>query len=146
MSVSTKINYDLWANQQILDAIKKVTDETLLTELTRLFAHLFKAQIIWYNRVQQINEKTEIWGNYTIEECASLLNDSPAMLEGIAAKRGESCSYTNSKGRTFESSVSDIFDHLIIHGQHHRAQILMILSKAGIDHPATDYIFYVRSL
>lgn len=146
MSTEKKIEYDLWANRQILEAIKKVSDEELLSDLTRLFAHLFKAQIIWYNRMMDISEKTEIWGNYSVEECSSLLNDSPAMLEGIARKIGVTCAYKNSKGVEFESSVEDIFEHVIIHGQHHRSQILMLLSKAGIDHPATDYIFYARSL
>lgn len=146
MSVNEKIEYDLWANQHTLRAIKKVQDESILSELTRLFAHLFKAQIIWYNRIQKIQEKVEIWGNYTMEECESLLNDSHAMLEGIASKLGGQCAYTNSKGKSFEDTVDDIFEHVIIHGQHHRAQIFLLLRKAGFEPPTTDYIFYKRSL
>ena len=146
MSFSKKIGYDLWANQKILDTLKTIKEETLLSECTRLFAHLFKAQIIWYNRTHGINEETEIWGTYTLEECISLLNDSHAMLEGLAARFGENFSYTNSAGDLFESSAEDIFEHVIIHGQHHRAQILTLLSRAGIPHPSTDYIFYIRSL
>ena len=146
MSVQTKIEYDLWANQQVLQALKKVSDKETLSEATRLFAHLFKAQVIWYNRIAGIKEKVQIWGTYTVEECESLLNDSHAMLEGIAAKIDTSCFYTNSNGTTFENAVADIFDHVIIHGQHHRAQISLILRKAGYNPPGTDYIFYLRSL
>ena len=146
MSAQQKINYDLWANQQILSLIKKVTDPALLSELTRLFAHLFKAQVIWYNRVQKINDTVPVWGDYTIEECESLLNDSPAMLEGIASKRNESRRYFNSNGNAFEDKVEDIFEHVIIHGQHHRAQISLILRKEGFAPPPTDYIFYLRTL
>ncbi len=146
MSVQKKIDYDLWANQQVLKAIKEVSEKKILEEATRLFAHLFKAQVIWYNRIAGIKEKIEIWGTYTVEECESLLNDSHAMLEGIAAKNHEKCSYKNSKGEPFETSVEDIFDHVIIHGQHHRAQISLILRKAGYNPPGTDYIFYLRSL
>ena len=146
MSVSKKIDYDLWANQKILEALKQVKEDSVLSESTRLFAHLFKAQIIWFNRIQQVEETTEIWGDYTLEECASLLNDSRCMLEGIARVIDTHCSYINSKGRGYKNSVADIFEHVIIHGEHHWAQILALLSKAGYTPPSTDYIFYARSL
>lgn len=146
MSYSQKVNYDLWANQQILSSIKAISDKEILDEITRLFAHLFKAQIIWFNRIVGINEDVEIWGTYTVEECASLLNDSAAMLDGIASRKDELCRYTKSDGQVFENSVADIFDHVIIHGEHHRAQILMLLRKAGFTPPPTDYIFYLRTL
>ena len=146
MSLQQKIEYDLWANKKVLHALQSVKETEVLAEITRLFAHLFKAQIIWYNRVQGINEEIEIWGSYTLEDCASLLNDSHTMLEGVAAKAEEVCEYQNSKGLQFTNKVSDIFEQLIIHGQHHRAQIFMILRKAGYTPPTTDYIFYVRQL
>ena len=146
MSYSQKINYDLWANQQILSSLKSISDKEILEEITRLFAHLFKAQIIWFNRIMGINEEVEIWGTYTVEECESLLNDSHAMLEGIASNASQICNYTNSDGQVFENSVSDIFEHVIIHGEHHRAQILMLLRNAGFTPPPTDYIFYLRTL
>ncbi len=139
-----KIEYDLWANQLVLDHIKKIEDQHILHECTRLFAHLFKAQIIWFNRIHNIQENTEIWGDYSTEQCESLLNDSPAMLEGIAANIGEAITYKDSKGNTFTNDVQEIFDHVIIHGQHHRAQISMLLRKAGDTPPATDFIYFVR--
>tara|TARA_R110000868_G_scaffold408293_7_gene691063 strand:- start:13117 stop:13563 length:447 start_codon:yes stop_codon:yes gene_type:complete len=146
MSIQHKIDYDLWANQQILKAIKEVTGNELVHEITRFFAHLFKAQVIWYNRIMGIKEEVEIWGTYTVEECESLLNDSHAMLEGIASRNKEQIEYFDTKGRPFENKVEDIFDHIIIHGQHHRAQIQLLLRKAGKTPPETDYIFYLRTL
>lgn len=141
-----KIEYDLWANQQILAALQKLPDSSERQECIRLFAHLFKAQIIWYNRIYQINDRVEIWGDYTIEECASLLNDSIDMLEGIAAKNNEECAYTNTKGKAFNQSIADIFEHVIIHGEHHRAQFLQLIRQNGTKPPTTDYIFYLRTL
>ena len=41
-----KITYDQWANKLTLEAIKTVEQNELKAELTKLFAHLFKAQII----------------------------------------------------------------------------------------------------
>ena len=146
MSVQQKINYDLWANERVLKALKKISSEKILSECARLFAHLFKAQAIWFNRVYAINEKVEIWGDYTLNECVPLLNDSSAMLKGIASKVKEECSYIDTKGNSYTNKVSDIFEHMIIHGEHHRAQILSILRKTGLTPPSTDYIFYLRSL
>ena len=144
--IHTKISYDLWANQQVCRHLKLIDDQKLLQETTRLLNHLLKAQVVWYNRVKGIDENIDIWGDFTLEECKSLLNDSSTMLEGIAAEIGGSITYKNSKGESFTDSIADIFEHVIIHGQHHRAQIFMLLSKAGIKPPSTDYIFYLRSL
>ena len=111
---TTKIEYDLWANQQILKQFAKVKNEELLDEITRLFAHLFKAQIIWYNRIYGIKEKVQIWGEYTADECQSLMNDSFAMLEEIANHVDETISYTTTSGKTHTNTGQEIFDHLII--------------------------------
>ncbi|MBO6794027.1 MAG: hypothetical protein JJ895_08955 [Balneolaceae bacterium] len=141
-----KIDYDIWANTLILNSIKSVAEEELQFELTRLFAHLFKAQIIWFNRVYGIKESVQIWGTYTIEECISLLNDSTDMLSKITEKAGEIIEYHDLKGNAYSTAAEDIFEHVIIHGQHHRAQILYLLSKNGYKAPATDYIYFLRSL
>ena len=141
-----KIDYDLWANKQVCKTLKSITDADLLLETTRLFNHLLKAQVVWFNRVNGIDEDIEIWGEFTLEECKSLLNDSETMLAGIAKNVGKTINYQNSQGVTFTNSVADIFEHVIIHGQHHRAQIFMLLSNAGIKPPSTDYIFYLRTL
>lgn len=144
--IQQKIDYDLWANQLIMRAIKKIKDPDILAESTRLFAHLFKAQVIWFNRVHGIEEKVDVWGDYTINECVSLMNDSHAMLEGISEKIGEDIEYFDTKGNPYKNRGADIFDHVIIHGQHHRAQILTLLRKTGIAPPPTDYIYYLRSI
>ena len=142
-----KIQYDLWANQLICSAIQKAeAGSEVRKEATRLFAHLFKAQVIWFNRINGIKEKVDVWGEYNDETCTSLLNDSRSMLEGIAARIGEEIEYQDTKGNRYSNSVADIFEHVIIHGQHHRAQISMLLRKADFKPPATDYIYFLRSL
>lgn len=141
-----KIEYDIWANNLVCGAIKKIEDPDVKKEALRLFAHLFKAQVIWFNRINGITERVDVWGEYTEETCASLLNDSHAMLDGIAKKIGSKIDYTDTKGNKHLNSVSDIFEHVIIHGQHHRAQIMYIIRQAGGTPPPTDYIYFLRSL
>ncbi len=142
-----KIQYDLWANHLICQAITPIQDDPeTRQEAIKLFTHLFKAQVIWFNRIHGIKDKVDVWGDYTEETCISLLNDNHSMLEGIASKIGKEFEYQDSKGNMFKNSVADIFDHVIIHGQHHRAQIALILRNAGYTPPATDYIYFLRSL
>ncbi|TVR14906.1 MAG: hypothetical protein EA391_11960, partial [Balneolaceae bacterium] len=53
--------------------------------------------------------------------------------------------YNNSKGVGYSNSLWQICNHLIIHGQHHRAQISLFLRNSDIIPPAIDYIHYSRS-
>ena len=52
--------------------------------------------------------------------------------------------YQNSKGADYYNSAWEIINHLIIHGQHHRAQISLFLRNCDINPPAIDYIHYAR--
>ena len=54
--------------------------------------------------------------------------------------------YQNSKGVEYETKLSDIMHHIIIHGQHHRSQIAMLLRMSDIPPPGTDFIFYTRRM
>ena len=144
--VETKIGYDLWANKQVCNQLKKIENVELLAETTRLLTHLLRVQVVWYNRMYNIHENINLWGEFDLQDCQSLMNDSRSMLEGIAKKIGTSIAYKNSKGESFTDAATDIFEHIIIHGQHHRAQIFLLLRQAGITPPATDYIFYPRML
>ncbi len=141
-----KIEFDVWANKLICNAIKELPSSDVRKEVIRLFTHLLKAQVIWFNRVNGIQEKVDVWPDNTEEACSRMLNDCHSMLTGIAAKIGEEIEYQDSKGNSFKNLVEDIFDHIIIHGQHHRSQISMLLRKAGFTPPATDYIYFLRSL
>ena len=141
-----KIEFDVWANNLICNSIKQLSESDTRTEIIRLFTHLLKAQVIWFNRVNGIRELVDVWPDNTEEACASMLNDGQSMLEGIYQKIGDEIDYQDTKGNSFKNSVEDIFDHVIIHGQHHRAQISMLLRKAGFTPPATDYIYFLRSL
>jgi uncharacterized damage-inducible protein DinB len=139
-----KIEFDVWANKLICNEIKQLPEGETRSEIIRLFTHLLKAQVIWFNRVNNINEKVDVWPDDTEEACSSMLNDSHSMLDGIYQKIGEDIEYHDTKGNAYHNSVEDIFDHVIIHGQHHRAQISLILRKAGITPPVTDYIYFLR--
>ncbi|MEX0845990.1 MAG: DinB family protein, partial [Balneolaceae bacterium] len=74
------------------------------------------------------------------------LDQNPDKLHSLIQKKTEIIEYSNSKGVTFRNSVEEILMHIVIHGQHHRAQIAKLLRKTGITPPVTDFIFFLRTV
>ena len=87
---------------------------------------------------------TDVWPSYSYQDCRTCLVANTKLLTQISAHLNEKVDYSNSKGVVFSNDVVDILQHLIIHGQHHRAQIALLLRQNGIEPPTTDYIFYIR--
>ena len=135
------ISYDGWANKRILDTIAATTPNS---ECLKLMSHVLQAQRVWAHRVLDKEPIFEIWPNYTLEECQSFCESNQVLLAGVATQIERKIEYKNSKGDVFSNKVADIFQHLIIHGQHHRAQIAFLLRQNEIEPPITDYIFFLR--
>jgi len=145
MNFERQIAYDQWANKLTINAISECEGTSSDTELTKHLGHLLHAQIIWYNRVLEIHEKVSLWPELSLEECLELISGSSAIdLNKLVPKANEICIYKNSKGESFQTKVAEIIQHIIIHGQHHRAQIALLLRQKGITPPATDLIFFTR--
>tara|TARA_R110002096_G_scaffold172757_3_gene346677 strand:+ start:6846 stop:7289 length:444 start_codon:yes stop_codon:yes gene_type:complete len=135
------IAYDRWANKKVLDVLA-VTYEN--SECLKLMSHILQTQCVWAHRVLAKEPIIEIWPNYSLEECNTLFENNSALLSDIGAQLEEIIVYKNSKGAVFSNKVADILQHLIIHGQHHRAQIAFLLRQNEIEPPITDYIFFLR--
>ena len=145
MNFQRQLEYNFWANKRVLDVIGVSAKTKIDEELLHHFGHILHAQIIWYNRVLEITEEVDVWPKLTFEQCQNTLSgESSIDLRKMVKRAGEMCSYTNTKGISFESNVSDIIQHVIIHGQHHRAQIALLLRQKGITPPATDFIVFTR--
>jgi uncharacterized damage-inducible protein DinB len=146
MNLLKLIDYDEWANHQIFEAIQEVEGHVHKKEIWKLFSHLLAAQNVWINRVQEKPNKVEIWPNLSIDEVGDLLKENPIKLRGLIPEKDKVIHYENSKGRSFQNKVEEIVMHIVIHGQHHRAQISKLLRQAGISPPGTDFIFFLRTL
>lgn len=138
------IKYDEWANQRIFSQVIKMPDGDNRAEAQKLFSHLLAAQIIWADRAKGKRPSVDIWPVWTLEETKAFLDESPQVLKTFLDNIEEVITYQNSRRETFTNTVEEILHHLIIHGQHHRAQIAMLLRKAGITPASTDFIFYLR--
>src|SRR5699024_5448262 len=106
---------------------------------------------LWYTRITEKSAEITpaIWPDYDLSTAHQVLNTSSekwkALLKSRESHINHYISYQNSSGSTFETPLTDILHHVIIHVQHHRAQIAILLRLADIDPPPTDFIFFSRS-
>jgi uncharacterized damage-inducible protein DinB len=141
--------FDRWANHKVIDILQnKSVDE--FSKCLQLLAHISAAQQIWYRRIRGLSSADiDLWPtNYSVDNSSEILNDLHpkwlTMLKEKARKLHEDVSYKNSKRKEFSTALAGILHHVIIHGQHHRAQVSTLLRQSGIEPPATDFIFYLR--
>ncbi len=150
-SVLRLFDYDLWANKRVLSIIENKGLTASSTPITRLFSHIIAAQEIWIRRIlgESLQGLTP-WPEIQPTEWQTRLDSVNSRWKTTAGDPQHTMhrviTYQNSRGDAFSSVFSDIATHVIIHGQHHRAQIALHLRERGITPPGTDYIFYTRSL
>ncbi|MCU7493987.1 MAG: hypothetical protein HF314_02905 [Ignavibacteria bacterium] len=139
--------YNEWANNQVLEAFMQPFDNS--EEVTRLFSHIISVQKLWLDRIQNNKVIFEFWNNYSVEGCIKISKESSSawlrFLESLPEEGfSDKISYVNSKGEAYRNTIEDILAHVINHSTYHRAQIAMLLRKAEVVPPVTDYVFYRR--
>ena len=142
--------YDMWANEQVLLTLQEHHNFSQTEQAVIYFSHIAGAQELWYKRIQQEPvEDLKVWPDYGLPKALQKLKTYAEKWKALAtSNRSEldrKIEYQNSKGKKFATPLSDILNHVIIHGQHHRAQIAQLLRNEKIDPPATDFIFFSRS-
>lgn len=143
----TLFEYNLWANQQIINALK---DVEFPPKCLTLFSHIISAQDIWFERIKKTNSyQIQVWDEYTLLECEILVKQSNSKWTNYLSKKSaneflKEIDYRNSRGKEFTNTVKDILTHVLNHSNYHRAQINQLLSNEGLEPAIIDYIFYVR--
>ncbi len=145
MNYDQLYKYDKWANELVVEVVAKEVETKRFSEVNRHFSHLLIAQHVWFGRISGNLSSLGIWDRLTVAEMQKLISENPKSFQAIKSHQNEIISYKNSKGVSFESKVDDILMHLIIHSQHHRAQIAILLRELGITPPATDFIYFTRA-
>ena len=139
--------YNDWSNRKVLDVV--ASSEIKNEKVILLMSHVLSAQFIWHLRiVEKSTSAFPVWEKYKLRELYSMNEDSTLNWLKILDENEElsnQCTYKNSKGDTYTSSLIDIMTHVINHGTHHRAQISTLLKQEGIQPPALDYIVQSRS-
>lgn len=143
--------FDLWCTQKLTDFISETGSFKERSACVAFLSHIINAQQIWFGRIVETKVcNFDIWTEHDIEDIINeaklshqmwldLIGDHEMDLDTVIY-------YRNSKQVNFKSSFIDICNHLIIHGQHHRAQISLLLRRSGIAPPPIDYIHYTRKI
>ncbi len=143
-------DFDAWATRRIMDVLIKNPDIDKYKEALHLLGHLLNTQQIWYLRtIGQSSDDIALWPKHELKQCESIYSIMPDKWSALLNKHRNDpdtlISYQNTKGESYDSKLSDILYHVIIHGQHHRAQIATLFRESGISPPATDFIYFTRT-
>jgi uncharacterized damage-inducible protein DinB len=142
-----QFKYDAWANREELLALS--SHPAPPEQAIRLLTHIIAAQWLWFDRLARNPPRTAVWPETTLDVCASQLQELEAAWQSYLgalsdADLSKPCTYTNSKGEAWTSSVLEILTQLILHAAHHRGQISLLIRNTDSAPPPADYIFAVR--
>ena len=143
--------YDNWANEQVLLSLQENLDQIdQADQAVKYYAHIAGAQDLWYRRIKgKSQDDLEVWPDYdlpvALQKVTTLYEQWQQLVKNNRSDLERIISYQNSKGTPYDTPLADILHHVIIHGQHHRAQIAKLLRNAKIDPPATDFIYFSRA-
>jgi uncharacterized damage-inducible protein DinB len=139
--------YNVWANQEVLRAIRAAGGENARS--LQLMSHILAAERVWLERLTQRPQSVPVWPEANLGQCES---EAAALgrlwfeyLDGIQdGNISHSVSYKNTKGEAWQSTISDVLTHVVMHSAYHRGQIASHM-RASRQTPAyTDFIHAIR--
>ena len=118
--------------------------------LVGLLAHIHGAKALWMDRIRGTDSGIAVWPKWSLEDCTLRGGEVDAAWEAYAAalaapELAREIAYRNSKGEAWSSRVTDILQHVVVHGGYHRGQIEMGVREAGGQPAYTDFIQAVRT-
>ncbi|WP_303309691.1 DinB family protein [Hymenobacter sp. BT730] len=145
--------YNVWANDTLLRRLDEIeaSGQEIPAVCLRLFSHVLNAQAIWIGRLTATKSPVTVWQEHTLAQCHALHQQTSKHLQQLISKADEpemnrQIAYTNSAGESYVSQVSDIFTHVPVHANYHRAQVALRLRENGLEPINTDFITYCREL
>jgi uncharacterized damage-inducible protein DinB len=143
------LNYDKYCNLLLLKLILEAGEPE---KPAQLMAHLLAAQQVWLGRLQGFDNPpaAALWPAGDAKTFEQIINSNHTdwlsfVNQLVDNDMSKIISYKNFQNVLCESTMSDIFTHVINHGTHHRAQVGQHLKLAGISAlPTTDYIAFTR--
>ena len=153
--VASFANYDLWANEKLLEVVLNLTDAQQQQEIKSSFpsvhktcSHLWDAYRRWWQRLHRENNIAGpvLPSDYSTKEVVNeILQLNKQWIDWIneasEADMEAMLTYQNTNGDTFHQPVKHILLHLFNHGTYHRGQLVTLLRQLGVEQiPQTDYI------
>lgn len=158
--IRTMGRYNQWANIRLYAACGALSPEDFSRPRPSFFGsimatlnHILVGDSIWFGRftgnlppgVTQLNQI--LHPDYAALKSAREAKDAEiiAFCDSMTTDRLNGMfSYTNSRGQSFTDPLFPPLMHFFNHQTHHRGQVHVLLSHAGINPPELDMIFYMR--
>ena len=142
------LTYDRWANRECFAVLRASPSE--LSECWQLLAHTVAVHGLFLDRIHHDRPPT-VWPEIARAEIAIDLDAAyGAWCRLFRCRPHHNCRahvhYTNSKGERWANTVDDTAIHVVVHSAYHRGQIALLLGRAGLKPPYTDFIHWSRAI
>ena len=148
-------NYNIWANNRLINDLSLQTDNLINQELTGSFPtiratilHLWFAETGWLSRLNGNEWETSNVSKFSgsIEELFKSWQATSIAFRNFVEKADlEKPIQFEHKGKSFSIPSREIAQTVFNHGSFHRGQVVMMMRQLGItDISQTDYIEWVR--
>lgn len=152
-------NYNIWANQRMLEVILALPEEKQKQELPSSFKslyhtvlHMWNAESVWWQRMklqERIIKPFDVFKG-TLEELANeYLQQNRQWQEWVNnatdAALDHVFQYQTFQKEQFKQPIYQMLIHVFNHGTYHRGQLINMLRQLGITKlPDTDFIVWSR--
>jgi uncharacterized damage-inducible protein DinB len=152
--------YNLWANKEITDALRKLQPEQVNRELVSSFPslrttvyHTWSAEYIWLQRLLLVEQPIWVQGEFkgTFEQaCTEWQLVSQQLVQFTERQYGDAafehvCLYHDRQKIAYKTPVVEILMHVFNHSTYHRGQLITMLRQVGEQViPCTDFITFAR--
>jgi len=151
--------YNIWANNLLFDAVKKLPEELHHKEIASSFNSLFKtalhmwnAESIWWQRLkmhERIIRPSENFKGSMQDVSNGLMSQALQWKDWVDTASEMSLDhvfqYYNTKRELFKQPTWQMLLHLFNHDTYHRGQLIYILRQVGVEKvPETDFIVWSR--
>ncbi|MDX1590827.1 MAG: DinB family protein [Balneolaceae bacterium] len=142
--------FDLWCTRKLNRIIQSGQIYDQEPACYAFLSHIVHVQQKWYDRVTgNDSEPVYQWEDIHPADLNAkarkvhgkwidLIGDHDADLDSTIY-------WINEKGVEYAGSLRQICNHLIVHGQHHRAQISLLMEQCGEEPPSIDYNHYASA-
>lgn len=126
--------YDAWANPEVLASLR--TAGRRLARALELTAHVFSAQHVWLARLLQQTQPFPVWPDFSLPQCEAQAAELPILWTRYLNAATEdslthAIAYRNTIGESWNSRISDILTHVVMHSAYHRGQVASVMRAAG---------------
>lgn len=152
--------YNVWANSLMVDAMLRLGDGMLDTEVVSSFPslratvyHIWSAEYIWLQRLQLAEHPVWMAGEFSgtfTEACTHWQGVSRDLLHFVEKQYDDKAlahilQFYDRQKVSHKMPVYQVVQHVINHGSYHRGQLVTIMRQLGVkDIPGTDFILFAR--